>query len=88
LGNWPGRRYIIQKSASKSHWGDAIGKRPEDVADTSENLSVWLDNNRRAFAGEMVKEEIEREVEAEKRFYYNVIAPITVDGVIPGHPPA
>ena len=43
----PDGRYIIQNSASKSHWGDAIGKRPEDVADTPENLSVWLDNNRR-----------------------------------------
>ena len=53
----PDGRYLMQNAASKAHWGDAIGKRPADVAGTEENLSLWLENNRRAFAGEKIEAE-------------------------------
>ena len=77
-------RYMIQNFASKKHWGDAVGKRPEDVAEDEQNRSVWLSNNRRAFAGEKVDEEVELTVQGETRTYHNVIAPILVDGDIQG----
>ena len=74
----------MQNAASKAHWGDAIGKRPEDVAGTEENISLWLENNRRAFAGEKIEGEVELAVKGEKRFSHNVIAPIREDGQIAG----
>ena len=80
----PDGRYMMQNAASRRHWGDAIGKRPEDAAGTAENLSIWLANNRRAFAGEKVEEEVELTVQGEKRFSYNVIAPIREDDRIAG----
>jgi PAS domain S-box-containing protein len=80
----PDGRYLVQNATSKTHWGEAIGKCPEDVAGTEENLATWLENNRRAFAGEQVEEEVELTVHGEKRFYHNVIAPIREDDHIRG----
>jgi PAS domain S-box-containing protein len=40
---------------------------------------VWLENNRRAFAGERVEGEVELTVRGEKRLYHNIIAPICDD---------
>jgi hypothetical protein len=34
-----------------------IGKRPQDIGVDEKTLAVWLDNNRRAFAGEVVEGE-------------------------------
>ena len=45
-------RYMLQNATSKAHWGDAVGKLPDDSAGTEENLAIWRENNRRAFAGE------------------------------------
>ena len=80
----PDGRYVVQNAASKRHWGEAIGKRPEDVAGAEETLAIWRENNRRAFAGEKIEEEVELTVQGEKRFYNNVIAPIREDNHIRG----
>jgi PAS domain S-box-containing protein len=80
----PDGRYMMQNAASRLHWGDAIGKRPEDAAGTRENLSIWLENNRRAFAGEKIDEEVELTHQGEKRVYHNVIAPIRENDRIAG----
>jgi PAS domain S-box-containing protein len=78
-------RYILYNSVLREHWGeDILGKRPEDLAVTEENLRLWLDNNRRALAGETVRDEVEMELKGERRHFYNVIAPIRVDGEITG----
>jgi PAS domain S-box-containing protein len=69
-------RYMIQNAASKAHWGNLVGNRPEDVAGNEENLAIWLDNNRRAFAGEKVEGEVELCVRGEERSIYNVLCPI------------
>jgi PAS domain S-box-containing protein len=68
-------RYMMQNRVSKRRWGEAIGKRPEDVAGKA-NLAVWLDNNRRAFAGEKIEEEVVLDVEGEQRCYESMVAPI------------
>ena len=51
-------RFIMQNRISRESYGDIVGKRPEDVSPNGSTLSVWKDNNRRAFSGELVKEEV------------------------------
>lgn len=79
-------KYFLQNETCRRHWGDFIGKRPEEVTGDKDILNIWLDNNRRAFAGETVKGEIEVVVEGEKRYMYNVISPILskveVEGIV------
>ncbi len=77
-------RYILQNATSKAHWGDAVGKLPGDVAGSEENLALWRENNRRAFAGENVEEEVTLTIKGEKRYYHNVITPIIDAGRIQG----
>ncbi|MFO1424846.1 MAG: response regulator [Candidatus Competibacteraceae bacterium] len=72
----PDGRYVLQNSASKKKWGDVIGKRPEDIARDPEMLARWNGNNRRAFAGEVVEEELCFTVDDGERCIYNVIAPV------------
>ena len=70
-------RYMLQNAVSKAHQGgDAIGKLPEEVCLNKHDLAIWLDNNRRAFAGEKVEGEVTLSLGGEERFYYNIIAPI------------
>ncbi len=70
-------RYMLQNTVSKTQQrADAIGKLPEEVCPNKHDLAIWLDNNRRAFAGEKVEGEVTLSLGGEERFYYNVIAPI------------
>ena len=77
-------RYMLQNATSKAHWGDAVGKRSEDVAGSEETLVLCKENNRRAFAGEKVEEDVTLIIDDEKRHYHNVIAPIIDAGRIQG----
>lgn len=72
----PDGRYFMQNAASKQDWGDAVGKTPEEICPNPANLAVWLDNNRRCFAGETVDGEVAIELHRGKRFYHNVLTPI------------
>ena len=69
-------RYILQNAVSRQHFGDAIGKRPEDVCCDEATRQLWLDCNRRAFAGERVKGEVHVHVDGETRTYCNIVSPI------------
>jgi PAS domain S-box-containing protein len=69
-------RYALQNSASRALWGDIVGKRPEDIAEEATSLALWLENNRRAFAGEIVEGEVSYGVKGEQRHCYNIIAPV------------
>jgi PAS domain S-box-containing protein len=69
-------RYFLQNTASGANWGQILGKTPEDVAPTEEIRTLWLDNNRRAFAGEKVEGEARVTVNGETRVVYNVLSPI------------
>lgn len=77
-------RYFIQNSTSKKHFGDFVGKKPEDLSIDKHILALWLDNNRRAFSGEIVKREVEIIRAGEKRYYYHIVAPIYDKGIIEG----
>jgi PAS domain S-box-containing protein len=79
-------RYALQNSVCRSHWKDVIGKRPEDVAPNEETRALWMENNRRAFAGEVVEGEVEYWLGDRTFQSYNIIAPVrngeSVRGVV------
>jgi len=77
-------RYFIQNTTCKMYWGDIIGKRPEDLSVDKHTLALWMDNNRRALSGEIVKGEVEFTRDGEKRYFYNIISPIYNKGIIDG----
>lgn len=77
-------RYVLQNTACRDNWGDIIGKRPEDICKDNETLALWKSNNRRAFKGETVEEEVSYKVKDEEKDYYNVISPIREKGKITG----
>jgi len=77
-------RYFIQNTTCKNCWGDIIGKRPEDLSVDKHTLALWLDNNRRAFSGEIVKGEVEFIREGETKYFYNIVSPIYNKGIIDG----
>jgi len=68
--------YVMQNSSCRRRWGDIVGKRPEDLNIDGQTTSFWLENNRRAFAGETVKGEIQLSLGGEKRYYHNIVSPI------------
>lgn len=71
-------RYILQNAISKEQHGmSVLGKRPEDVCPSEHDLAVWLENNRRAFAGERVEGEVTLSLGGEQRSYYNIIVPVS-----------
>jgi len=70
-------RYTLQNVASRQHYGDVLGKTPEEICPSERDLALWLDNNRRAFTGERVEDEVELTVRGENRHYHNIVAPIS-----------
>ncbi|MFW6236407.1 MAG: response regulator, partial [Desulfovibrionales bacterium] len=76
-------RYVLENAASIRHWGSAIGKRPEDIAQ-GEILARWQENNCRAFAGETVQGEVRLTRNGKPKYLYNIITPIRIDGAITG----
>ena len=77
-------RYVMQNSTCRERWGDLLGKRPEDLEVDEETLALWKKNNRKAFAGEIVKGEVCFRVEGKKGYYQNIILPIHAGGEIQG----
>jgi PAS domain S-box-containing protein len=78
-------RYMLQNAVCKTQQrADVIGKLPEEVCPNEHDLAIWLDNNRRAFAGEKVEGQVTLSLGGEERFYYNVIAPIQDTGELYG----
>jgi PAS domain S-box-containing protein len=69
-------RYVMQNVLSKQHWGDVKGKLPEEISPDKNTLALWQYNNRRAFEGETVKEEVSFSMLGTRRDYYNIISPI------------
>ncbi|MFX1355088.1 MAG: PAS domain S-box protein, partial [Promethearchaeota archaeon] len=74
--------YVMQNSICKEHWGDVIGKRPEDVANSEDTLTIWKDNNSKAFSGETVKGEVSFEINGVNHYFYNIISPVYINNEI------
>jgi PAS domain S-box-containing protein len=81
----PDGRYILQNAVSRAlnNW-DIVGKRPEEVCLNPDDLAIWLENNRRAFAGERVEGEVTLNLTGEPRDYYNLLAPIRANNELYG----
>lgn len=79
-------RYSMQNAQCRKKWGSFIGKRPEDIMRNKATLKLWKRNNRRAYSGETIREEVSFSVKGKKRDFYNIIAPVrrnnTVDGIV------
>jgi PAS domain S-box-containing protein len=68
--------YVMQNSTCREHWGDITGRRPEDIAGNPDTAALWKRNNERAFAGEIVDEDVSFGVKGDKRYYRNIVSPI------------
>ncbi|UCG52853.1 MAG: PAS domain S-box protein [Candidatus Latescibacterota bacterium] len=76
-------RYALH-NFDKERWGDLTGMRPEDVDVDEETRALWLENNRRAFSGEVVEGEVSFKIDDEDRWFYNIVSPVYDDGKIRG----
>jgi PAS domain S-box-containing protein len=69
-------RYFLQNSVCIERWGNLIGMRPQDIQLDKAIFNTWIDNNRRALSGEIVRGEVEYTQDGQKRNFYNIISPI------------
>ncbi len=74
--------YAMQNSVCKQHWGDVIGKRPNEVANNQKTLEVWENNNSRAFSGELVTGEESFNINGNIHHFYNIINPVYINNEI------
>ena len=77
-------RYAMQNSFCRQGWGNLIGKLPSEMAPSREIAALWDDNNRRAFSGDTVREEVEYIINGKKKHIFNIIAPIAEEDVVEG----
>jgi|GEM_PF-1327887 len=68
--------YTMVNAHARKHWGDPEGKRPEEIAPDEQTLHLWRENNRRAFQGEVIREEVELSVNGKNGVFQNIISPI------------
>jgi two-component system, cell cycle sensor histidine kinase and response regulator CckA len=71
-------RYVLDNAVSRRHWGRNVGKTLEDVEVAPDTRALWERNNRRAFAGEVVRGEVFLETGGERRFFHSIVAPVRV----------
>jgi PAS domain S-box-containing protein len=69
-------RYMLANAVCRANWGRVLGRTPEELAPTEDVRALWVDNNRRAFAGEKVEDMVTVTVKGEERIVYQVITPI------------
>lgn len=72
----PDGRYALVNSVCRAHWGIHAGQRPEDVCPDEATLALWRSNNQRAFAGEVVRGEVQMAPRGKKGYYHNIVSPI------------
>lgn len=75
-------RYTLFNAASKANWGDHTGQSLEELALNPETRQQWAANNRRAFAGEIVREEQSIVLRGGRRHFLNIVAPVRLDGEV------
>ena len=79
------RRYIIQNALDMAYWGNNTGKTVDELTDwPEETLAQWKAGDQRAFNGEQIRDEGERIVKHEKRYYSSFVGPIRVGDAILG----
>ncbi|MBL9026380.1 MAG: PAS domain S-box protein [Myxococcales bacterium] len=73
-----------QNATTMSNWGDLRNKRPQDMGLPAEVVELWLSNNRRALAGEIVRGDRDFTKDGVKRSVHNILAPIRMGDAIVG----
>jgi len=69
-------RYQMQGPVLKSHWGDLIGKRIEDLSLPPQNYEKWKQQNERVMSGETLKGEVQYTIDGELRDFYYITSPV------------
>ncbi len=80
-------RYTLVNSHSRSYWGitrDIVGRRLEESGQDEELLARRREQQRRALAGEVVRDEFSHRREGETRHYLSIVAPLYTEGRITG----
>ena len=77
-------QYILQNLVSIKNWGDSIGKTPGQIHLRNDLLEKWQENNRKAFEGTVVRDELSVSSKNGVRIYDEIIAPIRSGDVITG----
>lgn len=76
--------YVMQNETSRSWWGDRLGHALVDLPVEPAVRQLWGTNNRRAFAGEVVREEARISLRGTRRDLYTIIAPVKLGGRVTG----
>jgi PAS domain S-box-containing protein len=73
----PDGRYTMGNSSVRRVAPDLVGRRPDDLDDFDPaTRALWVENNRRALAGEVVRGEVEFPRAGRQGVFFNVLAPI------------
>ncbi|MHC1743799.1 MAG: PAS domain S-box protein [Syntrophobacteraceae bacterium] len=76
-------RYVMQNAQSLAHYGDVRGMLIEEMDIPLELKSKWIEQDRKALEGAVVREEYGRvHVDGEERHYQSVVAPVVVGGEV------
>lgn len=73
-------RHALQNTVSQKSWGELAALAPENWPVTEEVQKKWKENNERALRGEVVLGEVHYEHKGKELFFYNILAPIWVEG--------
>jgi len=78
-------RHMLQNPVSATKWGKLVHTPPEEWPVTQEVRDQWYANNQKALSGEVVLGEVIYEHNGEANCYYNILAPIWVEGKQQGY---
>lgn len=78
-------KHVLQNPVSVTKWGKLVHTAPEEWAVPQEVRDQWHANNQKALSGEVVLGEVVYEHNGEANCYYNILAPIWVEGKQQGY---
>ncbi len=70
-------RYTMQNSICRQHWGDIIGKYPQDVANDAQMLAMWENIQRHvSSARQVLGSEVKYVFDGKEGIYHNILTPM------------
>lgn len=77
-------RYTMQNATSLANYGPVVGKCIDDLGLPQEVAAGWIEQDRLALAGNIIRSPYEKELHGEKRYYEGLIAPVKLKGSVAG----
>lgn len=78
-------RYTFQNCISIEMWGNSLGLNLQETHADQDAVNWFQDNYKKAFGGEIIKEETAYVTQDGEEFYYlTIIAPVWIDGAVNG----